>query len=1068
MSRLTIRLLGTPLITVDGEPIKVDTRKAIALLVYLVVTRQTHRRSALAVLFWPDSDQQRGRTALRRTLAALNKAIGKEWIEADRVTICLNTERKGLWVDVNRLRGVASALAHPAGNNPDNQLDTLQEVADLYRGDFLEGFTLTDSHAFDDWQFFQAEQAQQDIGTVWQKLVYGLTQEGAFESAIEYARKWLALDPLQETPHQQLIQLYAWAGQRSAALRQYNECVRILDEEIGVPPQDETTAIYEQVLNYTLVEHPAGVTSPPPTLPKLATAIPAEPPKPAPSPSRTGRPRHNLPQPAGAFVGREQELADVMERLDQPNCRLVTLIGPGGAGKTRLALEVANVRREQYVQGVYFAPLADINEASYLDAFIAETVRFTFYGRGEQRTQLLDYLRDKELLLVLDNFEHVLEGIELIASILQQAPQVQLLITTQERLHLREEWLYEIDAFRCPEADEAIERSSAYQLFLQRAWQVKSGFRPGELDKQHIAQICRAVGGLALGIELAASWIRILSPSEIVSQMAEGLDFLTTSLRDVPERHRSLRAIFSYSWELLTDQERETFTRLAVFQSGFEIPPALSIARISLPSVLTLTDKSLLRQTISGRYEIPAVLRTYAQDKFNNHPKAEVIRGRHAHHYLTFLAERGADLKGSGQKAALQAVQSEIENIRWAWREAFASGQANSLLEALPCLLLFYETRSWFAEGLNLFREAAQHPLAETSSRLRGQLQMAHGACLYRLARFEEAEVQLQDALAQLRILDDKLCVALTLYYLGIVGEATGRVDQALTYLQESLNLHRITSEHWGAAAVLNALGNVAFTNHDYSLARQHYEESLLMRRHIGDQRGIAVCYHNLGNVPLIIGEYNEAKQLYRESLRLHRELQDSRGIGHALNNIGYVAWLQGLNDEADHYLQLCLTTLTEIGDQRGIAHAQQNLGHVALTNNQLTEAQTLYEESRYLFQVMGDPAGMADLLVDFGNVAQKQKRNSVARRWYLSALEEAYAIEATTVLLGALGGLAQLDWLEGNKERAIQLAQMVLIHPDTPLSTRRQMESKAVNWQTTPTKTRSLMAWVEEILSES
>ncbi|MCA9935932.1 MAG: tetratricopeptide repeat protein, partial [Anaerolineales bacterium] len=645
------------------------------------------------------------------------------------------------------------------------------------------------------------------------------------------------------------------------------------------------------------------------------------------------------------------------------------------------------------------------------------------------------------------------------------------LITTQERLNLREEWLYEIDAFACPQNGEAPDKNSAYQLFLQRARQVQPQFTPTNDEPSRIVQICRAVGGLALGIELAASWIRILSPAEIVSQMEQNLDFLTTSLRDVPDRHRSLRAIFAYSWELLTDQERETFVRLAVFQSGFEIPTALTVAQISLPSLLTLADKSLLRQTQNGRYEIPAVLRAYAQDRFQAHAQATAIQARHADHYLCALAQQESHLKDGGQKEALQAIRQEMENIRAAWREALANGQVNVLLDALPSLRLFYEMRSWFGEGVQLFGEAIEQPLAQKSQRLRGQLLTAQGGLLFRLARFEEAESQLLESLDVLCPLDDTATIALTRYYLGNVVEANGRYPQAIAYLEESLDLCRAAGDQWGAAAALNSLGNIAFVSRDYNASRQHYQESLLMRRHIGDQRGIAVCYHNMGNVPLVVGEYAEAKRLYQESLRLHRELQDNRGIGHALNNIGYVAWLQGLYAESERYLQDSLTTLTEVGDQRGMAHAQQNLGHVAAANGRFETAVAYYEESRFLFQSIGDRAGMSDVLVNLGDVARQQGQMAAAERWYQSALAEAQAVGATAVLLDGLAGMTQIYWANGEFEKGWGLTAVVANHPDTPLPTQQHITQLRGQWERErqgkrPLDNRSLEEWVAAILN--
>lgn len=1042
MAKLTIRLLGRPRIEINGEPLSVDTRKAIALLVYLAVTRQAHRRSALSVLLWPDSDQERGRTALRRTLATLNKALGAGWLVADRKIIGIDWEKEGmadaLWMDFEELRRLVAKAE--AVEDCEEKRPYLQKAADLYEGPFLEGFSLNDSAAFDDWQFFEGEQLNQEMIGVWRTLIPCLAEVGEYDDAITYARQWLGVDNLHEEAHQQLMQLFAWAGQRNAALRQYEECVRILDEEIGVEPQEETTAVYDQIHNNTL---PAPATIPEPE--------PEPTPTPPPTPSYS-RPRHNLPRIGTPFVGRGRELEEINGRLNDPNCRLLTIIGSGGAGKSRLALETGKSRLTQYRHGVYFVPLTEIDNPDNFCALVADSIHFSFFGRRQLHQQLIDYLYDKEMLLILDNFEHLLEAADMVADAVQSAPNVQFLITTQERLNVREEWLYELEAFACPE-DDSIEESFAYQLFRDRARQIQPDFSPTEADQKAIAQICRFVGGLALGIELAASWVRILSCEEIVAQMTQSLDFLTTSLRNIPERHRSLRAVFEYSWRLLTDREQETFARLAVFRGGIQIPAALQITQISLPSLLTLTDKSLLRLGADGRHTIPAVLRQYANDKFRAEPEREAIERRFAAYFLNFVANQEADLKGKQQIAALRHIRAEIENVRTAWRHGVQYRLDDALLAALPTLLLFYETRSWLEEGARLFGDGVE---VVKDGRLCHALQLAQGACYARLARFDDAEALLRHGLEGMRALEDRQWLGMGLYNLGIVVQANGRHDEALTHLQESLTLYQSIEERWGTANVFNALGNITFSNREYDAARHHYEESLQMRRKIGDQRGIAVCFHNMGNVPLVVGEYDEAKSLYEESLSLHRELKDVRGAGHALNNIGYVCVLQESYAEAMRVLDESLIAFEQVGDQQGLAHVLQNFGHIAFGQGRLDEAQARFEESRALFQTMGNPVGMADVLVDLGRVALAQGNVDEAKRHGRISLEMVQPIGVSMMLLQGVALFAEVKAHEEAWETAVAYAQLVIDHPDTQFATRTRLRQLIDKWPQ-PEKTETL-----------
>lgn len=959
MAHLRIQLLGAPQITLNDEPISVDTRKAVALLAYLAMTQQAHRRSSLTVLLWPESDQQRGRTALRRTLAALNKAIGKEWLEADRTSIALNVDllQTGrLWIDLFALRARLTAVSQT--DDIPTMLPLLEEASALHHGSFMEGFGLSDSPGFDDWQFFEREQVNQEITAVWSQLIECYIAQGQYDDAIPLARQWVALDPLFEQPQLLLMQLYAWADQRTVALRQYDEYVALLEEELGIEPQAETTAVYEQIRQKQLAP-PASATPPPTPEPEPKT-VAAAPPLPS---------RNNLPLIATPFVGRKREKETIQERLADEACRLFTIIGPGGIGKTRLALEIASDNLTQYQHGVFFIPLANINSANHMGTLIADTVGFAFYGAGGGQQQLLNFLRDKTMLLVLDNFEHILDGTSFVMELLRHAPQLKLLVTSQERLNLREEFLYEIEAFSCiDEAD--YKNSSAYQLFTQRAWQVNPHYEFTPDDVRCLADICRFVGGLPLGIELAASWVRLFSPCEIVQEMESSLDFLTSSLQDVPDRQRSLRAVFEYSWKLLTDQEQETFTRLSLFRGSFNIPAALKITKVSLSSLITLADKSLLRQVEDGRYAIPAVLSEYGRSRLESVNNRQQLEEQFSSYYLDAVAALEVGLKGRQQIESTQRIRIDIGNVRQAWQWGVAHKRLDNLSAALPVLLLFFEMRSALQEGEALFRHALDALESDGHLRLLGRLRVVLGGCLVRQGQHDEGVELLEEGVEGLRPFQDTIMLSLAHFYIGISHDTRGQLTEATAHLSQSLELAQEEKNRWGMANALNALGNVYLRQNLFEEARQVYQESLLLRRHIGDQRGIAISYHNMGNVPVSIGNYAEARKYFEKSLEINREINDKRGIGNALNNIGYAAFLLDDFAAAERHLQEGLLYLTEIGEQQGIAHLRQNLGHVAYARGEWLAAKQLYEQSLYLFQNMGDRLNAAELEKDLAKVS--------------------------------------------------------------------------------------------------
>ena len=400
MSSLTIFLLGPPRVELDGVVIGLKRRKVMAILAYLVVAGERQRRDTLAALLWPESDQSSARKALRRHLSELNLALDEKWLDTDRESVAL---RPGYWLDVIQFHQyLAKATDHSSIS-----LDALVAAAGLYRGEFLSGFTLSDSSDFDEWQSFQSESLRQSLASALEQLIRILSNRADYNQAIPYTRRWLALDPLHEPAHRQLMQIYARAGQQAAAVRQYDLCRQTLEEELGISPSQETTALYNDIrIGRLKIED---------------------------STSRAPRiPLHNLPTQTTTFVGRQADLADIKRLLlDEPGCRLLNLVGPGGIGKTRLALAAAAQSLDAFPDGVYFVGLTPVGEAETIVPAIAEVLRLTFFGNADPKAQLLDYLSQKRLLLIVDNFEHLLDGANLLSAMLAHAPYVTLLATSR-------------------------------------------------------------------------------------------------------------------------------------------------------------------------------------------------------------------------------------------------------------------------------------------------------------------------------------------------------------------------------------------------------------------------------------------------------------------------------------------------------------------------------------------------------------------------------------------------------------------------------------------------------------
>ena len=660
-SMLKISVLGKLTLTLNDKPISDLARKAEALIIYLACTAQPHERETLATLLWSEHSQERAMTSLRVLLTNIRRIIPLH-LTITRQTIAFNQE-SAHWLDVAELENaLTSAEETYPPDDPLSKpaLDQLAESLKLYQGEFLSGFHVRNSEGFEEWVLVEREQLLLKVITALHNLVNDYTILGYFDRGIEQANRLLQLDPLREEAHRQMMSLLAYSGQRPAALAQFETCQRILAETLDIPPMPETVALYEQIHAGELTASPLNPTSPQTVSP--VTASPAD------TPSASLPPIH-VPTPPTPFIGRDDELQQIGQLLQDPACRLITIIGPGGIGKTRLATEAA-LQTETYgfagslpavenealfAHGVYFIGLTALSSADLLVPTIAHALNFSFYSGEDVADQLVNFLREKHLLLVLDNFEHLMGGIDILAAILHQAPYVKLLVVSRERLNLQGEHLLPVQGLTFPASENGtlnqnrknLAGYSAINLFVQQATAIQPDFVLDETDTGCVTHICRLVEGIPLAVELAAAWIRMLSCQEIAQEIEQNLDFLTTSLRNVPERHQSLRAVFDYSWQLLPSREKEIFMKLAVFRGGFQREAAQQIVGASLLDLLALVDKSLLRRTSEGRFESHLLLLQYGIEKLEEHPAEKaLVEAKHSDYYLTHLQTREAALQG--------------------------------------------------------------------------------------------------------------------------------------------------------------------------------------------------------------------------------------------------------------------------------------------------------------------------------------------------------------------------------------------------------------------------------------
>ncbi len=725
----------------------------------------------------------------------------------------------------------------------------------------------------------------------------------------------------------------------------------------------------------------------------------------------TSQPPHNLPPPASPFVGREDELMRIAQYLDNPACRLLTLVGPGGAGKTRLAVEAASRRLPHLADGAFLIRLEALEEPAFIVPTIADALGVPLQGQQEPRGHLLNYLRSRHTLLVLDNFEHVVAGATLLPEILASAPGVQILTTSREQLKLEEEWVLPVEGFPLPTGRtvESLEAESAGRLFLQRARRVHGAFDPSRADVANICRICGMVGGLPLGIELAATWIKMLSCAEIAQEIERSLDFLNSSLRNVPARHRSLRAVFEYSWQLLTDDERRVFRQLAVFRGGFRREAAAAVAGARLPVLAALADKSLLEVTPGGRYERHLTLWQFADEKLAEAGEEHAaVQARHATYYAAFLEERTESLRGAQPQEALAEIDAEIENIRLAWQWALDQRSMVEIAQSVESLEAFYDTRGWYREGADAFARAVT-ALGGAEAAATGEHSRLLGSVLARQGSF---------------------C------------QRRGELEAAEAWLQQSLLLLRPLPAPRDLAYTLQRLGQVVAQRGEYTRARAYHEESLECARGSDDRRGVMHALNALGLDAEKLGEFVEARHRYEASLALARDLADLRMVARISNYLGYMLCTAGDPDAALPFLRKSLDLVQELDDAGLLPYVLGSLGQAAFARGELDAARRFTESSLEQAQAQGDRMLMTYALLRLGRIAVAKHDGPQAEAYFHQGLQTAMEIAAVPRALAALVGLADVRALAGDAGGALELLEQPLRHPATDHAARLRAEA--------------------------
>jgi len=782
------------------------------------------------------------------------------------------------------------------------------------------------------------------------------------------------------------------------------------------------------------------------------------------------QPVSNIPQPPTAFVGREAELSELATLINDDTIRLINLLGPGGIGKTRVAIETAKRHTDDFPDGVFYVPLAPLTNPDHIVTTIADNINFTFGGTDNPTQELLNYLAEKRMLLVLDNFEHLSENAGLLGDMISNAPNLTILVTSRERLRLRGEHIFEVEGMIVPRVNIKLEQLMTYpatKLFLQSAHRVMPDFEVDEDNYHEVSHVIRLVQGLPLGIELAAAWIEMLPIEEIAQEIENSLDFLETDLRDVPERHRSIRAVFEYSWNLMTEAEQDIFLKLSVFRGGFEREAAQKVTGASLRNLTSLVNKSLLIRMPSGRYQAHKLLRQYAVERWDDQNACDDIAAKHAQYYSTYLVKIQQLYNSPKEQNAVESMEIELENLRAAWDFAISNKMWRALDESIHTMMLFFLGRSMLSDGIRLFDELGDHlekiDMVETDCYYRARLRQAwltsrqgdyehvyklseraykffleqgdHDEVCYALNNMSYAMMMLglyddardlaEKALSYAR--DPKTGVIAPWFFsMGNLGYAEflcGHLEQAREIYEESNTLAvQYNYSPIGLAYGLNNLGETERNLGNLDRAQDLFADAYEIFKRFKNRRGMAFSLNNLGGVIFVLGNIHGAHEKFQKSYDLHREVGDLTGTAHSLSLMGNSAVSEGQYEQARDYYTEALQIRRGLGNLRGIADSLSDLAMVEMNVGNIDIAQQNIDESLDIRERIGDKQGMTVSKSSKSLLYLVQEDYDNAAKFIAEALELARETHNMFALSQSLSGMAMVHLKNGQPDEAIDV----------------------------------------------
>ena len=857
MSDVKVYLLGSARLESEHTSWSFQPDQRLQLLAHLALQQVWVPRTQLQVLLWPDDPAPLVQNRFRQLLSRIRELAGLSLLEMERTRL-----RWHIRTDVSEFEEAANA-------------GRWQEALNQYGGPFLDGMDVDGEYR----SWLEGERAR--LAGLWRvaviKRAEQLGQQGAHLAAADLLSPLLNGEELDEEALRLQVEAFLQAGGHQRALQAYSAFLERLNDEYHLGPSAELTVLSQRI---------QGSREGSPDRYETPSSSPAAAPVRFP----------DLPTRPGPCIGRDQEISQIAQHLSRPECRLLTLTGPGGIGKTRLALEAAHLAAEDASERVCFVRLEALTTSAQIIPAVAETLRLPLTGQGDAAEQVARVLAEYRTLLVFDNFEHLLDGAEVVLILLQACPRLRVLVTSRESLDLESEWLLPISGLHCPGAGTTDHTTGQYYdavlMFLDRARRAWPAFDPGPEGITDLAAICRLVAGSPLGLELAAAWVRSLPIHEIVVELRQNLDFLDSARRGGNERHRSLRGVFTHSWQLLSPAQQQVLCRLSVFRAGFQLPAARQVASATAAILAGLVSKSLIQLGPDGRYQVHALIRQYLTEHLQASPEDwRDVHLLHGRHYLSLLSSAVELVEERGEPQTLGALDEELENLRAAWSWALAASAPEELRSVLARWAQFCNLRASFQEGVRSFAEAVHHLTRRglDVQEVLGEALLQQGWFTLRQGQTAAAQVL---ALQGLALTSPGGQAAMDAHHvLGAVGHATGQYEESARHYRLAAELSGTPALASQRASFLTGLSGEVAALGRYDEASVYIAEAQTLYRDLGLQAGLASTLAMQGHLAMLAGHLDQAQAVLEEGLMLARKYDGYLRILHLLHCLAEVAF---------------------------------------------------------------------------------------------------------------------------------------------------------------------------------